>query len=130
VKDYAERPLELGEHIKRKRRLAGLTQSQAGLLLNVGAYTVMNWEKAKTDPPITCLPAIVAFLGYDPSPKPESLMERMRHYRRVHGLSIKVAARRLGVHEDSWGQWERTGVIAWQRYRLLMEEFLAATAVS
>ena len=89
--------------------------------------TIGNWEKNKTKPPIALMPAIIRFLGYDPHPEPSTLPERMRAYRVRGGLSIKEAASRAGVHEDTWAEWERTGRISWERYRLLMEEFLEAT---
>jgi transcriptional regulator with XRE-family HTH domain len=72
------------------------------------------------------MPAIIAFLGYDPIPASTALAERIREYRRRHGLSINEAAHRAGVHEDSWGHWERTGAIPWERYRALLDEFLAS----
>ena len=102
-KDYAECPLTLAEHIKRGRRRAGLTQTQAAPRLDVCPFTVLNWEKGKTEPPIAAMPAIIAFLGDDPGPFAATLAERMRHYRRLGGLSIKEAAMRAGVHEDTWG---------------------------
>jgi transcriptional regulator with XRE-family HTH domain len=54
-----------------------------------------------------------------------TLTERMREYRRRHGLSIKEAAFRACVDESSWGSWERTGLIPWKRYRTLVDAFLA-----
>ena len=52
----------------------------------------------------------------------------MREYRRKHGLTIKDAARRIEIDASSWGQWERTGFIAWKRYRTLVDEFLRMDA--
>jgi len=46
--------------------------------------------------------------------------------RRARGWSIADAAKQLGVDEGTWGNWERTGHIAWDRYRLIIEAFLAA----
>ena len=91
----------------------------------VSAATVLNWEKGATEPPSAFWPAITAFLGYNPAPPPQTLTERMRAYRYRHGLSIKEAALRAEVHEDSWGRWERTGVVSWERYRRALDEFLS-----
>src|SRR5207245_7968452 len=93
--------------------------------IGVTADTVHNWETGKSEPPIALMPAIFAFLGYDPLPEPVTLGERMRAYRTRHGLSTKAAAERLGVDEGTWGAWERTGEIPWDRYRTLLEEFLS-----
>jgi transcriptional regulator with XRE-family HTH domain len=53
----------LGEHIKRCRLLRKLTQKQAAKLLGVSPFTVLNWEKNKTIPPVQTIPAILRFLG-------------------------------------------------------------------
>jgi hypothetical protein len=71
------------------------------------------------------MPAIIRFLGYDPTPEPRTLADRMRSYRKRLGLSITEAALRAGVDESSWGSWERIGLIPWERYRTLVDEFLA-----
>lgn len=69
-KDLSE-PQTLGEHIKRRQLQQKLTQTQAGKLLVVDTYTVLNWEKGKTEPPIAAMPAVLRFLGYDPFPPPK-----------------------------------------------------------
>lgn len=88
------------------------------------AATVMNWERDQTDPAVGFGPAILEFLGYDPSKTTTTLSDRMRAYRRRNGLSIKAAAAGLGVDQASWGRWERTGQIPWERYRLIVDRFL------
>ena len=109
----------------RKRRLElRLSQRQAADRLEVNSWTVLNWEKGKTEPPVERIPAIIGFLGYAPFPKPQVLGERMLAKRRVMGWTIKEAARQLGVDESTWWEWERTGHIPWKRHRALMEAFL------
>jgi len=122
-------PKTLGEHLKKRRIELGLIQKQAAKLLSVGASTVLNWEKGKTEPPIESIPAILKFLGYDPFPKPCTLSERMLAARRSHGWSIAQAAEHIGVDEGSWGQWERTGYIAWERYRIMVEALLTGLGI-
>lgn len=117
-------PQTLGEHIKRRRLELGLIQKQAAELLGVGVSTVLCWEKSKNEPVIEHLPAIFRLLGYDPFPKPSTLSKRMLAARRRLGWSIAQAATQLGVDEGTWGEWERTGSIPWQRYLALVEEFL------
>jgi hypothetical protein len=34
------------------------------MLLGVSPFTVLNWEKNKTVPPVQAMPAILGFLGY------------------------------------------------------------------
>ena len=74
------------------------------------------------------MPAVIRFLGYDPIPVPTTLGERMRVYRLRNGLSIKEAARRVGLHEDSWADWERTGQIPWTRHQHVIDKFLGVAA--
>ena len=118
-------PVTIGEHIRAKRRERQLLQRDVAAQMGVTPETVSSWEKSSTTPPARLLPAIIHFLGYDPTPEPTTLPERMRDYRRNNGLTIKEAAHRMGVNESSWGQWERTGMIPWKRYRTLVDEFLA-----
>lgn len=42
-------------------------------------------------------PAVIAFLGYDPSPEPQSFGERIQVARRRQGLSQKELAGSLGL---------------------------------
>jgi transcriptional regulator with XRE-family HTH domain len=106
----------LGEHIKRARLTRGLTQDAAGAALNVEKFTILNWEKDRTEPPVTSMPAILAFLGYDPFPAPTTLAGQLKARRRALGWSIKVAARHLGVDERTWGRWEEGRPIREQQH--------------
>src|SRR4051812_12867322 len=60
-------PKTLGEHIKRVRLARGLYQKDVAKAVAVTTDTVHNWEAGKTEPPIGIMPAVLAFLGYDPS---------------------------------------------------------------
>jgi transcriptional regulator with XRE-family HTH domain len=116
--------MSIGEHIRAKRRERQLLQRDVAGQIGVAAETISSWEKSGVTPPVGFMPAVIHFLGYDPNPEPVTLSERMRDYRRKHGLTIKEAARRIGIDESSWGGWERAGLIPWTRYRTLVEEFL------
>ncbi|MBT2324617.1 helix-turn-helix transcriptional regulator, partial [Variovorax paradoxus] len=122
---HAHVPVGERDHIQLRRSERKLPQRDVANRIGVSSMTIGNWEKNSTDPPVEFMPAIMAFLGYDPMPAPTTLAERMRAYRHRFGLSIKAAALRAAVHEDSWGEWERTGLIPWKRYRALLDEFLA-----
>lgn len=117
--------MTIGDHVRQQRSERKLLQGNVAKEIGVSEATIGNWEKNRTEPPIALMPAIIMFLGFDPAPEPVTLADRMRAYRMRAGLSIKEAASRVGVHEDSWAQWERTRVIAWERYRALVDEFLA-----
>ena len=126
-KPYAECPQTIGEHLKRARLIRGLTQAQAGQALGVNAFTVINWEKGHTEPPVPFAPAIRAFLGYDPYAQAVTLPERMLAKRRAMGWTVTEAARRLGVDEGTWGHWERASVVPLNRFLEQLESFLQRT---
>ncbi len=76
-KDYAEQPRTLAEHLKRARCTRKLYQRDVAALIGVGTATVANWEKGKTKPPVVCMPAVIRFLGFDPTHSPDSKMSRV-----------------------------------------------------
>jgi transcriptional regulator with XRE-family HTH domain len=117
-------PQTLGEHIKKRRLTLKLYQREAAGRLGVDPFTVLNWEKGKTEPPIKAIPAILAFLGYDPFPTPTTLSERMLATRRIRGWSMKEAAQAVGVDPCTWQSWEYTGSIKWERYRKKVEALM------
>ena len=116
-KAYSENPQTLGEHLKKKRLLLGVTQEQAAKALGVNPWTVMNWESGRFEPPIRSVPGIIAFLGYDPFPSPSTVGERLLHVRRQHGWSTSEAARQLGVDRTTWQDWERGELILFRSHR-------------
>ena len=56
----------IGQHIKRARLQRRLFQADVANLLKVDICTVRNWERNSCPPLSTVMPAIVAWLGYDP----------------------------------------------------------------
>lgn len=106
LREIASEPRTLGEHIRRCRLVLRLTQKQLATRLGVNPWTILNWEKGYTSPPIAAIPVILAWLGYDPYPEPATLSERLMAKRRSMGWSIKEAARLLGVDEGTWAAWE------------------------
>jgi transcriptional regulator with XRE-family HTH domain len=128
-KELTTEPETVGEHIKRKRFANGLTQKQAALFIGVDAYTVLNWEKSKTTPSPKDFPGIVHFLGYVPLPNPVTLAERLYYLRCIKGWSIKEAGRAAGIHEETWGYWERGQNPPQKRMREKIEQFLASFSI-
>ena len=113
-------PQTLGDHIRKRRLQLALTQKQAGDRLGVTSFTVLNWEKCKTEPPVRSYPATLRFLAYDPFPEARSLPERLVAVRRSLGWPVKTAAGHLSVDEATWSSWERgqTGPLRKHRARL------------
>jgi transcriptional regulator with XRE-family HTH domain len=119
-------PHTLGEHVRKRRLGLRLTQKEAAERLGVNPWTVLNWEKDHTEPPIESMPAIIRFLGYDPFPEPRNIPERLLTKRREMGWSIKEAARQLGIDPGTWRDWERGITIPWPRYLRLLERLTSA----
>lgn len=103
---FAAQPKTLGEHLKKRRLEQELTQAEVGKTLATDEWTVGNWEKDKTFPAVRYFPAIFRFLGYDPFPKPTTLPEQLLARRRSLGLSMKKAAKKIGVDEGTFSKWE------------------------
>jgi transcriptional regulator with XRE-family HTH domain len=95
-KDYSETPTTLGEHLKKRRRELGLLQREAAERMGIFKETYVNWERGHTKPVAPHFRPVVAFLGYDPSPAPTTLAERLGAKRRTIGLTFEEVAAHLG----------------------------------
>ncbi len=69
--------------------------------------TIVNWECNATRVALRLVPGIIRFLGYTPFPAGQSLPEKLKTYRWVHGLSEKSLAGLLWVDESTVARWER-----------------------
>lgn len=63
-KPFDFEPQTLGEQIKKRRLQLGLSQKEAGGRLGVTSFTVLNWEKGKTEPLEKLMPRVISFLGW------------------------------------------------------------------
>ena len=57
-------------------------------------------------PTLRQLPKVIAFLGYDPVPVPETLPAQIFHARRVLGLTPEELASALAVDPSTVFRWE------------------------
>jgi transcriptional regulator with XRE-family HTH domain len=97
-----------GDHIKTRRLDLKLTKRQLSLKFHVDDTTIYLWEKNRVRPSLAQIPKIIEFLGRDPFEKEtENLGERIREYRRIHGLTQKKLAEQLGVDQTTLAGWER-----------------------
>jgi transcriptional regulator with XRE-family HTH domain len=86
----------LGEHLKKRWRELGLLQREAADRMGIQRDTYANWEKGKTEPVAAQFRPVVVFLGYDPTPTPTTLAERLEATRRLLGVTLAQVARFLG----------------------------------
>lgn len=62
--------MTVGEHLGKRRGELSLFQRDVAQRIGVDAWTLLRWEKDRTEPPKRYWPAILALLGYDPFPVP------------------------------------------------------------
>ena len=120
------KPQSLGEHLRHRRWELGLFQKDAAKRLQIDAWTLGNWEKDKTVPAVRFLPRIIAFLGYDPYPAPETIAETLVAHRRRHGLSRTKQATLIGIDEGVLLRVERSQECPSGKCGERIRDFLAA----
>jgi len=117
----------LGQHLKKKRFLAGVLQREAAVKLGISARTLSLWECDRIYPAWAFQPRLAAYLGYDPfteptlgSPKrnepscvailspdaPVSLGQKMMQQRLKMRKTRKQMALELGVSVKTFRGWE------------------------
>jgi transcriptional regulator with XRE-family HTH domain len=100
-KDYCENPKTLGQHLKKRRKELGLFQREAAERMGIWTETYANWEKDGTQPVAAQFRPVVQFLGYDPTPAPKTLAERLTARRRRLGVTFSQVAQHLGWDEGT-----------------------------
>jgi transcriptional regulator with XRE-family HTH domain len=125
-KPYPENPRSVGEHIRKRRLEAGLSQAALARMLKVSSFTIVGWEKSRISPPTVTMGRVIQWLGYDPMPPGETLGERLKAKRWVMGWSQKDAAKALGVHPSVISEWERGGRVHFRSYRRRLARFLGS----
>src|ERR1039457_1514026 len=62
----AKEPTTLGQHLKKKRFMAGMRQDEAAVKLGVSGRTLSLWECDRIYPSWAFQTRLIAYLGYDP----------------------------------------------------------------
>ena len=65
-------------------------------MMGVSTATVVNWENGTAKPEAAQFRPVLAFLGYDPTPRAQTLAERVEAKQRSLGASLAQVARHLG----------------------------------
>jgi transcriptional regulator with XRE-family HTH domain len=124
-KSYPAELRTVGDHLKKRRLDLGLRQKDVARELGANFKTYENWEQGKYEPELRFFPAIISFLGYDPTPEPTSLPERILAARRREGISQKELARKLGLDSSTVAAWEAGTVRKpFARFVRLFEEYV------
>jgi DNA-binding transcriptional regulator YiaG len=92
----------------RERRLSlGLTQAEAAASIGVTRDGLTKWETGLRAPGYARMPAVIAFLGYNPEPPAKAFGELIKGARRKLGLSQAQFSRTLDVPVDTLRLWEQ-----------------------
>jgi transcriptional regulator with XRE-family HTH domain len=125
-KPYEFVPTTIGEHIKKRRLELGLYQKDVARVFSVTLFTIINWEKGRTEPTVRNIPTLIEFLGFDPAPGEyaTSIADRLKSKRREMGLGQREVAKILGVDPSTVTQWESGTRIQRLEHRTIIEGFL------
>jgi DNA-binding XRE family transcriptional regulator len=136
----AKEPTTLGQHLKKKRFLAGVRQREAAVKLGVSNVTLSLWETDRVYPAWAFQPRLIAYLGYDPfndptlgNPKrnetscvaffstdaPVTTGQKIKQHRLKLRKSRKQFALELGVSQKTLWGWETD---RWQPSAVLREK--------
>ena len=97
----------LGDYVRRRRLDLGLSQREAARRIGVSKKAIQNWESGRFEPTVSCLPALMEFLGSaDARREPTTWPEWLIWYRAGFGLSQVAMARELGVAPRTLWLWE------------------------
>lgn len=124
---YPDNPTTLGEHLKGRRVQLKLRQKDAANSLRICHQTYINWEKGLTLPKAHAYPPIIAFLGYDPTPPPQTLADRVRLKRQELGATFSQVAQYLGWDGGTLTRYLNSVWPIPAGRQALLEAFLAAS---
>lgn len=105
---YPDRPVTLGDHIRKKRMELKLFQHDVAKILNVRRDNICNWEVNYHVPDLVHFPRIIEFLGYFPFEiDTNSIGGRLKAYRFSKGITISQLGKILKVRRDTLSRWEK-----------------------
>ena len=84
-----------GAEQEKRRRELGLLRRETATQMGISRDTYVNWEKGKTGPVAAQFRPVMVFLGYDPTPQPSSLADRVKAKRRTLGATNDQVAQYL-----------------------------------
>ena len=113
---YPNQAITLGEHLRKRRLDLGLLQRELAVKLGAHKASVLNWELGRNDPELRFMPAILAFLGFDPRPAPNWVGARLVRHREVKGWTQNQLASALGVDPTTLSRWELGKKTPWGVY--------------
>jgi len=103
--ELTQEPVTLGDHLRRRRLELELYQKDVAIQIGVTASTIWNWENGWSSIALGYMPKIIKFLGYNPVPCPDDLMERLAWYKLVKGLPLEELGAEMGRDPEQLADW-------------------------
>jgi transcriptional regulator with XRE-family HTH domain len=127
--EIVKEPVTLGEHLRRRRFELGLYQKDVAVQIGVTTSTIWNWENNWSSITLSCMPKVIEFLGYNPIPCPEDLMERLAWYKQVNGLSLEQLGDEMGRDPEQLANWLSGRHNPFRKNRDKIERFLVEQGI-
>lgn len=80
-------------------------QKDVAAQIGVTTSTIWNWENNWSSITLSCMPKVIEFLGYNPIPCPEDLMEKLAWFRQVNGLTLEQLGAEMGRDPEQLSDW-------------------------
>ena len=128
LEEFTREPVTLGDHLRRRRLVLGLYQKDVAAQIGVTTSTIWNWENNWSSIALGYMPKVIKFLGYNPIPCPEDLMERLAWYKQVNGLSLELLGAEMNRDPEQLSDWLSGRHKPCRRNRKEVELFLSSHA--
>lgn len=123
-KEFTQEPVTLGDRLRRRRLELGLYQKDVAVQIGVTTSTIWNWEHGWTIE-LRYMPKLIQFLGYNPIPRPDNLLERLSWFKLVNGLTLEELGAKMDRDPEQLSDWLAGRHKPCQRNRKEIEEFLS-----
>ncbi len=98
-------------------------QKDVAIQIGVTTSTIWNWEHGwAVDQKY--IPRVIKFLGYNPIPCPDDLLERLAWYKQVNGLTLEELGTAMGRDPEQMADWLAGRHKPCRRNREEVERFL------
>ncbi len=128
-KELTKDPITLGDHLRRRRLELGLYQKDVAIQIGVTTSSIWNWENNCSSITLRCMPKVIEFLGYNPIPCPDNIVERLAWHKQINGLTLEDLGAEMRRDPEQLGDWLNGRHAPCRKNREEIWLFLAGTAL-
>ena len=111
---------QLGRALRSYRFRLKLRQIDVAKMIGVDAFTIVNWERGKTEPESRHIPRLTELLGKDHQPRAHTIWTKLKRFRKSLGLTQAEFATLIQANESSVWRWEQgRGIIPKRVLRMM-----------